>query len=177
MSDPERVQAIHDRITLLDQHHTTVDLIRQEAVVAAFAAEQKAIQVAFTAQQTSLAAALLSQKEAVAIALVAAEKAVNAALLSSAQAVSKAESAAERRFDSVNEFRETIGTQQRLLMPRAEVEVLVSALGDKVDQLTINAREKASAAFGLSAGWQFAVGVIGVLMFVIGIASFFLRNR
>lgn len=98
----------------------------------------------YLASQTALQAALLAQKEAFSInqiaaekavntALAAAEKAVSAALAAADRAVAKAEMAADKRFEQVNEFRATLADQQRTLMPRAEVEVLMRAITEKID--------------------------------------------
>jgi hypothetical protein len=56
--------------------------------------QTKAVDAAFLAQQTAMQAALT-----------AAQREVATALLSSENAVRKAETAAEKRFESVNEFR------------------------------------------------------------------------
>src|SRR6185369_2256230 len=61
--------------------------------------------------------------------------AVDAALASSEKAVTKAETAAEKRFESVNEFRNTLADQQRTLMPRAETEALFKVVNDKIAAL------------------------------------------
>lgn len=98
----------------------------------------------YLASQTALQAALLAQKEAFSInqiaaekgvntALAAAEKAVSAALAAADRAVAKAEMAADKRFEQVNEFRATLADQQRTLMPRAEVEVLMKAMTEKIE--------------------------------------------
>ena len=139
-------------------------------------AQQRAIEVAFTAQQTGLNAALLAQKEAIATALVAAEKAVNAALVSSAQAVQKAETAAERRFDSVNEFRQTLSDQQRTLMPRAEIEVMMRAMNEKIDLLSSSYRDHQAKATGMSAGWSMAIAAVGLISLVVSIIMVFWRK-
>jgi len=75
----------------------------------------------FEGQQVALRDALLSQ-----------EKAVNAALQAAQQAVLKAEIAAEKRFDNVNEFRGQLADQAANLMPRNEVSVLFTAVNDKL---------------------------------------------
>src|SRR6478752_7363989 len=64
------------------------------------------------------------------------EKAVNAALAAAERAVTKAEIAAEKRFDSVNEFRAQLADQARDFMPRKEFEVQLGALSARVDMLT-----------------------------------------
>lgn len=71
-----------------------------------------------------------AQAEKVALALAAADK-----------AVSKAETATEKRFESVNEFRGQLNDQSRQFMPRSEADQLVQ-------QLTQRVRELADAAAG-----------------------------
>jgi|ERR1700677_767992 len=57
---------------------------------------------------------------------IAQEKAVEAALSSAKTATEKAEFAAERRFDSVNEFRAALSTQQATYISRSEVYTLMA---------------------------------------------------
>lgn len=79
----------------------------------------------FIAQQEAIQAALLAQKEA-----------VNAALVAADRAVVKAETASEKRFDAVNEFRATLADQAATLLPRTEGEARIQALADKLTELT-----------------------------------------
>ena len=58
--------------------------------------------------------------------------AVDAALAAADRAVTKAEIATEKRFEGVNEFRETLRDQASTLMPRTEYEVQYTALVEKV---------------------------------------------
>jgi exonuclease VII small subunit len=64
-----------------------------------------------------------------------AEKQVETALASAEKAVSKAEVASEKRFEGVNEFRQSLNDSQRLNMPRLEVEGLVRAANEKTDAI------------------------------------------
>jgi len=57
------------------------------------------------------------------------------ALASSEKAVTKAESATEKRFDSVNEFRNTLKDQASSLMPRGEVEAKYKAYDTQIDEM------------------------------------------
>ena len=79
--------------------------------------------------------------------------------------------ASEKRFDSVNEFRNTLADQQRTLMPRAESEVRINALTEKVDSAITIAKElmagSAGNSAGLSAGWGYAVGAIGTALAIL----------
>lgn len=52
------------------------------------------------------------------------------------EAVTKAETAAEKRFDSVNEFRGQLTDQARSFMPRLESEQRMLTLDDKISALT-----------------------------------------
>jgi hypothetical protein len=67
---------------------------------------------------------------------VAQEKAVAAALAATKEAVIKAETATEKRFESVNEFRAQLADQTSTLMPRQEYTVQHRALEDKLTDLT-----------------------------------------
>ena len=60
------------------------------------------------------------------------DNAVKSALDTSEKAIIKAESATERRFEGVNEFRQTLADQASRLMPRSEYTVQHQALEDKV---------------------------------------------
>lgn len=64
------------------------------------------------------------------------EKAVNAALTAAKEAVSKAETSAEKRFDSVNEFRAQLSDQAATFMPRMESEQRMSTLDEKIGAVT-----------------------------------------
>lgn len=56
------------------------------------------------------------------------EKAVSAALQAQKEAVTKAEVAAEKRFESVNEFRQQLSDQAASFMPRREAEQRLGVL-------------------------------------------------
>ncbi len=60
------------------------------------------------------------------------DEAVKSALETSEKAITKAESATERRFEGVNEFRQTLADQASTLMPRAEYNAQHKALEEKV---------------------------------------------
>ncbi len=74
-----------------------------------------------------------TQTKALDAAFVAAEKAVATALESQNVAVAKAEEAAERRFESVNEFRAQLSDQASTFLTRGEYTVAHNALVDKLD--------------------------------------------
>ena len=68
-------------------------------------------------------------------ALAAAEKAVNAAREAQDRATTKAEGSSDKQFASVNEFRATLSDQAKNLMPRAEADVLLTALRHDITSL------------------------------------------
>jgi hypothetical protein len=87
----------------------------------------------FEASQTALQAALVEREKAVNAALAAAEKLNTASLINAERAVLKAEAAAERRFESVNEFRQTLSDQAASLITRNEVNARFEAMAEKID--------------------------------------------
>lgn len=97
-------------------------------------------------------------KEALHIALQAADTAVN-----------KAEAAQKAVNQGQNEFRAQQKDLIATMLPRNEYESNHKALEDKIDALTdrFNVREGRSG--GLSAGWGYLVGAIGLLGSVVGI--------
>jgi len=110
---------------------------------------------------------------AIRAAFAAQEKAISAALASADRAVTKAELATEKRFESVNEFRGTLDSQQRTLITRSEVAATFHAMNEKVARLQQQADNLTAERAGIKGGWGYAVGVVG---FVLLIASFLLRE-
>jgi len=94
---------------------------------------------------------------------VAQEKAVEAALTSAKEAVDKAETAATRRFESVNEFRAQLADQAATFMPRLEAEQRMSQLSEKIDDL------KGTRSEGIAASWGYLVGAVGIATAIIAI--------
>lgn len=88
-----------------------------------------------------------TQSESLATAFLAADKAVQAALISAEKAVAKAENSSDKRFDGVNEFRQTLADQAKEFaertkdfMSRSEADAKITAIIEKADSL-----EKANA--------------------------------
>jgi hypothetical protein len=149
------------------------------------AAADKAIKTAFEAQTTAMQAAFTAQREAVTTAFLSQKEAVNAALAAADRAVLKAELASEKRFESVNEFRGTLADQQRTLMPRAEAEAVIKALETRLDSAVATLAEKIESLTklqivsggiksGVQFGWQYSIAIIGLILTILGIASWFL---
>lgn len=107
-----------------------------------------------------------TQTKALDAAFAAADKAVAAALLSAKEAVTKAETATEKRFDSVNEFRAALSDQSALFLPRTEYAANHQNLADRVSDLTdrINRSEGSTEGVRVSAGVLASVATIAVLV-------------
>lgn len=104
-----------------------------------------------------------TQTKALDAAFKAAEQAVQTALASAEKAVTKAETAAERRFESVNEFRQTLTDQAATFMPRAEAESRLVALAEKLDGLATRIDKSEGHSGGINAGWVCLVAAIGLI--------------
>jgi len=66
---------------------------------------------------------------------VAQQEATHAALIAAEKAVTKAETAAEKRLDSVNEFRGQLRDQAATFIPRSEVQIMINNLTTKINDL------------------------------------------
>ena len=104
------------------------------------------------------------------------EKAVGAALAAAKEAVNKAESASEKRFDAVNEFRSTLRDQQATLMSRSEADAHFKAIDEKITQL----QKLESSARGNDRGADrvrgFMVGAAGIAIAIAAIIAAFFRH-
>jgi hypothetical protein len=114
----------------------------------------------------------LAQESAVQSALVAQEKAVNAALIAADRAVAKAEVAQDKRNEATNEFRGQLSDQAATLMPRKEVEQVISSLSERmqvelrsqdsrIDSLSKLADRAVGRNAGISSTWQIILGAGG----------------
>jgi hypothetical protein len=138
--------------------------------------QTKAVDAAFLAQRTAMQAALTS-----------AQREVATALLSSENAVRKAEVAAEKRFESVNEFRAQLSDQAATFLSRNEADARISALAEKLDTETarnsariselelrltsrLDLRDGASKGVGQGLSWMTAFG--GLVLLCIALVGF-----
>lgn len=83
------------------------------------------------------------------------QRAITSALAAQKEAITKAETAIEKRFDGVNEFRSTLSDQALHLMPRTECELRLKAL-EEIQQKRI----------GMGQLWGFIIGAIGLLALI-----------
>lgn len=99
-----------------------------------------------------------AQKEAIKDALAAAEK-----------AVVKAEAASEKRFEGVNEFRQTLSDQAATFISRSEVESLLKGIASDVARLDNQGANDAGRSQGVRLSATTVYGAVGLLAAVIAI--------
>jgi hypothetical protein len=92
------------------------------------------------------------------------ERAVSAALAAAKEAVAKAEMAAEKRFDSVNEFRNTLKDQQQTLLPRAEAAVQFKTTQDRLESIEGRLRLLQGRSEGANWLWSIVLGLAGLVL-------------
>ena len=119
----------------------------------------------FDAQQEAVGAALQSAKEAVANALSAAK-----------EAVIKAETAVEKRFESVNEFRQTLTDQSLTFMNKDAAEIRFKGLEGKIDEVAKRLDAIRSQEVGAGSLWGILLGIAGLIGVIFGVLAF-ARNR
>ena len=96
---------------------------------------------------------------------------MTAALVAAKEAVAKAEFAAEKRFDAVNEFRATLRDQQSTFISRNEAEIKFKALDDKLS--AVIARQNADTGKSEGSAWLWAT-IVGAIVLFIQIGGFYL---
>jgi hypothetical protein len=100
---------------------------------------------------------------------------VDMALAASDKAIGKAELATEKRFEGVNEFRETLADQASRLMPRNEYQVQHTALQERVSAVATDLYDLKSSTRGKREGIShigaLIVGCAVVFTFVIDAIS------
>lgn len=110
-----------------------------------------------------------AQGEALAAALSAAEKAVGAALTAADRAVQKAEMATDKRFESVNEFRQALNDMVRDLLPRKEADQRFGQVSEKLDELLRRQDKSEGTGTGLKAGWGYLMTALVALSLIYNI--------
>jgi hypothetical protein len=108
-------------------------------------------------------------KVAVDLAFAAQKELVQSALLSAERAVTKAENAAEKRFDSQNEFRGSLEDQARTFMPRAEAEIVFKSLVDRIQALSEFQKIKEGERKGGSDVFAWILAGISVIVAILSV--------
>ncbi len=96
------------------------------------------------------------------------DRANRIALDAAEKAVLKAETASEKRFEAVNEFRQTLSDQAANFITRKEVEALLGAVNATLGRLETSGATTAGRGQGANYLWQTAVAVIGLLVLLGG---------
>jgi len=104
------------------------------------------------------------------------EKSITVALSSSEKAVLKAETATEKRFEGVNEFRQALSDQASNFLGREEYKTAHQALIDKIDGLTTRMAAMDGRSSGYGQSWGIILGVISAIG-VIAFIAFNLGNK
>lgn len=110
-----------------------------------------------------------AQEKALAAAITAVEKTTASAFVSAKEAVTKAEIAAEKRFDAVNEFRGNLKDQQDTFITKTEVKTRLDFLEEKITSLQNRQIATAAKAEGTSRLWGIIVGVVGLVIAALAI--------
>jgi hypothetical protein len=95
------------------------------------------------------------------------DKAVQAALNSAERAVTKAETATEKRFEGVNEFRSALSDQSQNLLSRSEYATAHQSLIEKIDGLTTRVAAMEGGNKDRVQAISFLIGGAGVLVALI----------
>lgn len=164
----EKLEAISQRINVIEAARVEYKADTKDRVEAALAAQEKAVDAALNAadKATTLRADQLAvefhehltqYRHETDIALASAHKATEAAFAASEKAISKAESANEKRFEGVNEFRQTLSDQAQLFMPRTEAIALSDRNTERIQDIT----DRLNLIQGQAAGSKASYSAIG----------------
>ncbi|MEH1169259.1 hypothetical protein V6V47_28165 [Micromonospora sp. CPCC 205539] len=94
---------------------------------------------------------------------------VGLALSAADRAVTKAEIATEKRFESVNEFRQTLSDQTKTFIARVEFEVVRDSHAGHVASLASRLDKLEGKGVGLNAGWLYLVGGLSAVAALVGL--------
>jgi hypothetical protein len=97
------------------------------------------------------------------------EKAVGAAISAADKAVTKAETSTEKRFDSTNEFRQTLTDQAATFVTKVEYAANYNIMIKDMDLIKSQLTSMQGRAGGLSAGWGYLIGAIGAVGIIVAI--------
>jgi len=135
---------------------------------------EKASNQRFDGQEKAVANALSALEKSTANALAALDKNNAVALTAAKEAVTKAEVAAEKRFDSVNEFRGQLKDQQNTLASKAEVDTRFRFIEDKINSIEARLNRTTGGFDAANWIWLALMAIAGVV--IVG-AQFFRNTR
>jgi hypothetical protein len=116
----------------------------------------------FASFETYVESAINALKEATGIAMAASEK-----------AITKAETADDKRFSLLNEFRATTNDQQKNFANKEQTEFRLDALDEAINDLKISMSVDKGKGQGI---WIVIVGIAWFVTTVIAVADIFLRR-
>jgi Flp pilus assembly protein TadB len=102
------------------------------------------------------------------------DEAVAAALTAAKEAVLKAENAAAKRFDSVNEFRAQLTDQAATFMTRQESLARHEQAAEKIADIQDRLNRNEGRSSGISASWAALLGVAGLVGAVVAVITRFI---
>lgn len=106
---------------------------------------------------------------------IAQEKAAKDTLTATKEAILKAEAAAEKRFEGVNEFRQTLSDQASTFMPRIEAVQRADNNTEKIIDLSSRLDRMQGHTLGISTGWAVLIAAIGAIGTLVALASILMR--
>ena len=99
------------------------------------------------------------------------DAAVAAAFVAAREATTKAENANERRFESVNEFRQTLSDQAATFITRAEAEARIGANSEKIGDLFDRVNLMGGRQAGSTDARALMIAAVGILIGVAAVAT------
>jgi len=90
-------------------------------------------------------------------------------LASSDKAILKAEIATEKRFESVNEFRQALTDQTKTFITRVEFEAMRDTSGSRAEAISSRLDKIEGKAVGLNAGWIYLLGGLSAVATVVAV--------
>jgi len=99
----------------------------------------------------------------------AAKEGVNAAMASAEKAILKAETATEKRFDSVNEFRQAMRDQQENFASKSETNMRLDEVSKRLEHVTSGLEKSSGKSAGLAlaaalAGWAITTAIAAIAL-------------
>lgn len=99
------------------------------------------------------------------------EERVVLALTAADRAVTKAEQAAEKRFESLNEFRGALSDQQAKLPTRGEMDAAIAVLSVRLDSINDRVTRAEGKGAGAWQAWVALGGLVALAATLIGLAT------
>jgi hypothetical protein len=110
-----------------------------------------------------LKALAVERQRALDAALAAADRARESALLSAEKAVLRAQADIEKRFDSVNEFRQTLSDQAATFATRIEVDQRYATIEKDLRIMSSRIDKAEGASTGRGGSWVYLVQVVSLI--------------